>query len=270
MVRPWQGPRSIDWYLWLLVISALAPAFALSAYLLWTTVQQGVIDDAARTAIRHAAIAGAGLLLLALLCAYAIVRKLRAPIAALARQAAALGRGEQPDPIDTPVREIAVVTAALSIADADLRERARQRDAADDALRTSQAQFQTIMEHAPVLVFVKDLAGKYTFVNRTAESWAGAAIRPAVGQTVGDIMPKAGADEVAQADATVVATKAPLQREMTITTPIGPRTMLSVKFPLLDATNAVSAVAPSSPTSPTASTPRPSSRRRSAWRRSAS
>jgi PAS domain S-box-containing protein len=242
MVRPWQGPRSIDWYLWLLVISALAPAFALSAYLLWTTVQQGVIDDAARTAIRHAAIAGAGLLLLALLCAYAIVRKLRAPIAALARQAAALGRGEQPDPIDTPVREIAVVTAALSIADADLRERARQRDAADDALRTSQAQFQTIMEHAPVLVFVKDLAGKYTFVNRTAESWAGAAIRPAVGQTVGDIMPKAGADEVAQADATVVATKAPLQREMTITTPIGPRTMLSVKFPLLDATNAVSAV----------------------------
>ena len=242
MFRPWEGQRSIDWYLWLLVISMLAPAFAFSAYLLWTTVQQGSIDAAARTAIRNAAVAGASLLLLSLLCAYVISRKLRAPIEALARQAAALGRGEKPDPIDTSIREIAVVAAALFAAEADLRERARQRDAADDALRISQAQFQAIMEHAPVLVFVKDLAGKYTFVNRTAESWAGAAIRPAVGQTVGDIMPKAGADEVAQADATVVATKAPLQREMTIDSPIGRRTMLSVKFPLLDATNSVSAV----------------------------
>ena len=44
------------------------------------------------------------------------------------------------------------------------------------------------------------------------------------------------------ADAKVIATKAPLQREMTIETPTGRRTMLSVKFPLLDATNSVSAI----------------------------
>ena len=44
------------------------------------------------------------------------------------------------------------------------------------------------------------------------------------------------------ADAKVLATKAPLQREMTIETPTGRRTMLSVKFPLLDATNSVSAI----------------------------
>src|SRR5262249_25789090 len=146
------------------------------------------------------------------------------PIEALATQAAALGRGEKVAPIATPIREIGVVAEALSTAEADLRERARQRDAADDALRVSQAQFQAIMDHAPVLVFVKDLAGRYTFVNRTAESWAGASIRPTVGRTARDIMPKEGADEVAQADAKVVATKAPLQREMTIETPIGRRT----------------------------------------------
>jgi PAS domain S-box-containing protein len=207
-----------------------------------TTVQQGLIDAAARAAIRNALIGGAGLLLLSLLCAYAISRTLRVPIAALAEQAEALGRGEKLAPIDTPIHEIGIVAAALSTAEADLRERARQRDEADRALRLNQAQFQAILDHAPVLIFVKDLAGTYTFVNRAAETWVGARVTPKVGQSVRDIISKEGADEVAQADAKVIATKAPLQREMTIETPIGQRTMLSVKFPLLDAANAVAAV----------------------------
>ena len=206
------------------------------------TVQQGLIDAAARAAIRDTVIGGISLLLLSLLCAYAISRRLRVPIEALARQAGALGRGEKLAPIDTPIREIGVVTAALSAAEAGLRERARQRDEADAALRINQAQFQAIMDHAPVFVFVKDLAGNYTFVNRAAETWVGASITPAVGQTVRDIMSKEGADEVELTDAKVIATKAPVQREMTIETPTGRRTMLSVKFPLLDATNSVSAI----------------------------
>jgi hypothetical protein len=59
-----------------------------AGWLVATTVQQGLIDAAARAAIRNATVAGASLLLLSLLCAYAISRKLRAPIEALARQAA--------------------------------------------------------------------------------------------------------------------------------------------------------------------------------------
>src|SRR5262249_56197864 len=101
-------------------------------------------------------------------------------------------------------------------------------DAGGEGLGLDQAQFQAILDHAPVLVFVKDLAGNYTFVNHAAETWAGARIKPTVGQSARDIMSKAGADEVAQADARVIATKAPLQREMTIETPIGQRIMLSV------------------------------------------
>jgi PAS domain S-box-containing protein len=240
--RLWEGQRSIDWYLRLLVISALAPAFAFSAYLLWETLQQGLIDTAARAAIRTAIIGGTSLLLLSLLCAYAISRRLRGAIAALAKQAEALGRGETLAPMDTPISELGIVAAALSAAESGLRERARQRDEADDALRLHQARFQAILDHAPVLVFVKDLAGTYTFVNRAAETWAGARIKPTVGQSARDIMSKEGADEVAQADATVIATKAPLQREMIIETPIGQRIMLSVKFPLLDAANSVAAV----------------------------
>jgi hypothetical protein len=34
----WEGRRSIDWYLWLLVVSTFAPTFAFSAYLLWNSI----------------------------------------------------------------------------------------------------------------------------------------------------------------------------------------------------------------------------------------
>ena len=56
------------------------------------------------------------------------------------------------------------------------------------------------------------------------------------------MMAKEGADNVELADRKVVETKTPLQRELTVETPTGRRTMLSVKFPLIDSTGAVSAV----------------------------
>jgi PAS domain S-box-containing protein len=117
-----------------------------------------------------------------------------------------------------------------------------ERDQADAALRTSQAVFQAIMDHTPVLVFVKDAEGRYLFVNRAAERWAGAKRPPAIGMTTRDVMGKEGADDVERADRKVLATKAPLQRELTVETPAGRRTMLSVKFPLIDNVGSVSAI----------------------------
>jgi len=117
-----------------------------------------------------------------------------------------------------------------------------ERDRADAALRASPTQFQAIMDHTPVLVFVKELEGRYTFVNRAAERWAGANKKPAIGLRTRDVMSKEGADDVEIADRRVVASKAPIQREITVETRIGRRTLLSVKFPLMDAAGAVSAV----------------------------
>jgi len=117
-----------------------------------------------------------------------------------------------------------------------------ERDQADAALRTSQSQFQAIMDHTPVLVFVKDVEGRYLFVNRAAERWTGAMRRPAIGMSTRDVMSKEGADDVEKADRKVLATKTPLQRELTVETPTGCRTMLSVKFPLIDDAGEVSAI----------------------------
>jgi PAS domain S-box-containing protein len=119
---------------------------------------------------------------------------------------------------------------------------AGERDQADAALRTSQAQFQAIMDHTPVLVFVKDAEGRYLFVNRAAERWTAATRTPAIGLRTRDVMSKEGADDVEKADRQVFATKTPLQRELVIDSPIGRRTLLSVKFPLTDDAGSVTTV----------------------------
>jgi PAS domain S-box-containing protein len=118
-----------------------------------------------------------------------------------------------------------------------------ERDQADAALRASEAQFQAILDHTPVLVLVKDLVGRYTFINRAAEQWTGASSKPAIGKYSRDIMSKDAAADAELVDRRVIATKTPVQREINVAAPIGRRTMLSVKFPLMDSTDSVSAVA---------------------------
>jgi PAS domain S-box-containing protein len=117
-----------------------------------------------------------------------------------------------------------------------------ERDQVDAALRTSQAQFQAIMDHTPVFVFVKDLDGRYTFINRAAERWTAERSKPDLGMTPQDFLSERAAKDVISADRTVIATKAPAQRELIMETPRGRRTLVSVKFPMIDATGAVSGV----------------------------
>jgi PAS domain S-box-containing protein len=117
-----------------------------------------------------------------------------------------------------------------------------ERDEATVGLRASQAQFQAIMDHTPVIVLVKDLEGHYTFVNRAAEQWVGAVTKPAVGKTSYDIMHHDLAEQADAVDRQVSATNSPIQREWTLQTPAGRRTMLSVKFPLTNDAGNVEAV----------------------------
>jgi PAS domain-containing protein len=85
-----------------------------------------------------------------------------------------------------------------------------ERDQADAALRTSQAQFQSIMDHTPVFVFVKDLEGRYTFINRAAERWTTERSKPELGMTSHDFLSERAAKDVSTADRKVIATKSPV------------------------------------------------------------
>jgi PAS domain S-box-containing protein len=117
-----------------------------------------------------------------------------------------------------------------------------ERDEVDAALRASQAQFQSIMDHTPVFVFVKNLEGRYTFINRAAERWTEERNKPQLGMKSQDFLSERAAKDVSVADRKVIATKSPVQRELIMETPRGRRTLVSVKFPMTDPSGAVSGV----------------------------
>jgi PAS domain S-box-containing protein len=139
---------------------------------------------------------------------------------------------------------IALLLAGLLIAH-EIRKRAAASTRlveADAALRASQQRFQAIMDHAPVQVAEKDLEGRYVFVNRAFEQRHGVSAADILGKTAYDLFAREQADLHTALDQDVVAAKAPIQREIAMTTPAGQRTMLFIKFPHIDATGNVTGV----------------------------
>src|SRR5262249_23951490 len=83
---------------------------------------------------------------------------------------------------------------------------------------------------------------RYTFCKRAAEGWAAERSTPQLGMTPQEFLSERAARDVSAADRKVIATKAPVQRELVMETPRGRQTLVSVKFPMIDATGAVSGV----------------------------
>ena len=115
-----------------------------------------------------ATVIGGGTLLLLLGVALALLaaRGIASPIAALARSAEALGRGEAPRPRPSGVTELDEVGHAISVA-----AMARQR--AESALRQSEARLQTTLRDIGDAVIVTDADARVTFMNPVAEALTG-------------------------------------------------------------------------------------------------
>ena len=169
------------------VLRAVAPTKG--GWMVVATVQQSLIAAAARAAVRDALIGGLVLLLLSLACGYAIGRQLRRPVESLAKQAAALGHGEMTASIETPIREINVVTAALSAAGAGLRERERQRDMAEAALQKLNLGLEAqVSERTRELTAINERLNAEIDHRKGAEQQLAQAIKhEAVGQLTGGI-----------------------------------------------------------------------------------
>ena len=136
-------------------------------------------------------------------------------------------------------RAIAREIEARTAADRRVRAQSGQlaaamslRAEADAALRASQAQFESIMHHAPMMVSLKDLQGRYTFVNEAFQKFTGRGGDVVLGQTAKDLNDKEFAELITAADREAIESRRVVQRE--ITTPHGARTALMVKFPVFD------------------------------------
>ena len=112
---------------------------------------------------------------------------------------------------------------------------------ADAVANDAQAQLQQIVDHTSAAMFVKDLDGRFLFVNREFERIKGIPVAAIVGRLDGDLFPAAAA-ELRRNDRQVVDERRAIDFEEIVETAQGPRTYLSHKFPLLDATGRAYAV----------------------------
>ena len=104
-----------------------------------------------------------------------------------------------------------------------------------------QAQLQQIVDHTSAAVFVKDLDGRYLFVNREFERLKGVPLDEIVGRRDEELFPSA-AGELQRNDRRVVEERRAIDFEETVDTELGARVYLSHKFPLVDGANRAYAV----------------------------
>ncbi len=101
---------------------------------------------------------------------------------------------------------------------------------------------QSIMNNSPAIIYVRDIAGKFTFINQQCEKLLHSSNEKVSGKTVHDFFPEDIANEIERSDKTVLQTQKALEFEEILPGNKGLRTYLSAKFPLFDDENNVYAV----------------------------
>ncbi len=109
-----------------------------------------------------------------------------------------------------------------------------ERTQAQHNLRESEARFRAIIDNANSAVWVKDREGRVLVANTYLLNLLGKSSEQVIGHTVFDLLPHPLAQAISTNESQVLASGAPLEVEESIVLPDGPRTMLSVKFPLRD------------------------------------
>ena len=109
------------------------------------------------------------------------------------------------------------------------------RKHAEDALRTSEGQLQSILDNSTTVIYVKDLESRYLRVNRRFEDLYHIERGKAKDKTDYDLFPKEMAEALRANDQKVLETGGPLEFEEVVTQDGGIHTYISIKVPLFDA-----------------------------------
>jgi PAS domain S-box-containing protein len=119
--------------------------------------------------------------------------------------------------------------AALKHAQAELSRYSRDLER---QVRERTQEITSILRYTPSVVYIKDGEGRYTLVNSRYEEVFGIRNEQICGKTDHEIFPRALADQFRASDLRVLAHRESYQVEEIIPQPDGPRTYLSVKFPI--------------------------------------
>lgn len=109
----------------------------------------------------------------------------------------------------------------------------------EEALRHLQFRFQALLDHSPSALFLKDTDGRFVFANKEFGRRGRVRVEDVVGKTDYDFLDADTARRLEAIDRDVMASRQTRQIEIPMTTLDGPRTIMSLKFPILDETGRV-------------------------------
>jgi PAS domain S-box-containing protein len=110
-----------------------------------------------------------------------------------------------------------------------------ERKVSEDALRESQAFFNSFMNNSPAFAFMKDEEGRYVYVNKPFEDLFGHPLHLLRGRTSFDWLPADTAQQTHEHDLQVLSTGEPQEIVETVPTQDGsPHHWLVFKFPITD------------------------------------
>ena len=117
-----------------------------------------------------------------------------------------------------------------------------KRKQAEEALRESEEKLRSILDNTTAVVYVKDVQGRYLFINRQFEKLFRLTRDAVKGKTDLDLWPKEMAEAFQANDRRVIESKTPIEFEEAAPHDDGLHTYISVKFPLFDVNGTVYAV----------------------------
>ena len=101
---------------------------------------------------------------------------------------------------------------------------------------------QRILDYAPAAIYVKDIDGKFTFLNQKVADLYHKQRDEIIGKTLYDILPEDIADEIHNHDTDVITAGKPLEYEENFPQDDGNHHFISIKFPLFDESGKIYAV----------------------------
>ncbi|HBG46647.1 MAG TPA: hypothetical protein DDW94_06600 [Deltaproteobacteria bacterium] len=153
-------------------------------------------------------------------------RKIVLELQGVSRAAAEIARGNYDAGI--PVRsgdEIGELARSFN----DMALQIRERSA---SLEHSEQRLKAILDNSSAVVYLKDLEGRYLFVNRQFESLFRTADKHLLGRTDHDVFPREVAYSIAENDRKAIESGSLIEFEETIPQDNGLHTYISMKFPL--------------------------------------
>lgn len=177
------------------------------------------------------------------LLALAIGRRVLGPVDKLLKQSDAIRRGDYGHQVALEGDdEIARLSRGVNLMSQSIELDISERKATEEALRNSQRLLETVLDHMPAHIFLRDINGKYLLINGRYEKIFGVSRQNTIGKSLRDVLPKDLANLFAERDRMVVDERRVVENETHIPSENGERIFATSCFPIYGSEDTVTLI----------------------------